>query len=110
VRVFAGTGTAGSSGDGGLAVEATLHTPQGVGVGADGVLYIADTENHVVRRVDPEGRIDTVIGSMGVPGYEGDGGPVSGALLHWPVNVSVLDDGRILIADTINSVIRVVVP
>ena len=110
VTRFAGTGAPGSLGDGGLAVDAALNTPQGVGVGPDGSVYIADTENHAVRRVDLKGQITTVVGALEVPGYEGDGGPAAAALLHWPVNVTPLEDGGLLIADTINSVIREVVP
>jgi len=110
VSVFAGTGVAGSSGDGGPAVEAALDTPQGLAVDEEGSVYIADTENHAVRKVDPQGQLDTVVGQLGVSGYRGDGGPAGEARLHWPTNVTVLGDGRILIADTINSVIRGVVP
>src|SRR3546814_20404254 len=54
----AGTGDEGFSGDGGPGVEANLNGPMGLAVGADGSLYIADTNNHSVRRVAPDGRIE----------------------------------------------------
>jgi len=110
VTTIAGTGTAGFSGDGGPAEAAELDTPQGVGVDADGRVYIADSENHVVRRVDTDGTIDTFAGQPGAPGYDGDGGPALDGSLDWPINVGVGPDGTVYIADTLNSVIRTVAP
>ena len=106
VRTIAGTGIAGFSGDGALATAAQLDTPQGVAVGPDGELYIADSENHVIRVVTTDGVIATAVGQPGVFGLEGDGRPADQALLQWPTNVTVTSDGRLWIADTMNSVIR----
>ena len=110
VETIAGTGVPGFTGDGGPASAAQLHTPQGVAVDRDGNVYIADSDNHVVRQVDPSGVIRTWAGTPGVSGYEGDGGPVADALLQWPTNVRVGPDGAIYVADTLNSVIRRVAP
>ena len=54
ITTVAGTGAAGYSGDGGPAHEAKLSNPRGVGVDASGNLYIADTFNHRIRKVDPK--------------------------------------------------------
>src|SRR5690606_38787353 len=61
--IVAGDGMPGFSGDGGPAVEASLNGPQGLAHGPDGSLYIADTYNHRIRRVSPDGIIDTVVGA-----------------------------------------------
>ena len=110
VTTVAGDGTSGFSGDGGPASAARFDTPQGVGVDAEGRLYVADSENHVVRRIDTDGTISSWAGVPGTFGYEGDGGPAEEGLLQWPTNVRVGPDGTIYIADTLNSVIRMVAP
>jgi sugar lactone lactonase YvrE len=63
VQWVAGTGEAGFSGDGGPATDAMLNQPMGVAVDADGGILIADTRNHVIRRIDPAGAIDTLVGT-----------------------------------------------
>ena len=72
IVTFSGTGRAGYSGDGGPATRAVLDNPFGVVRGPDGSLYICDTNNHVIRRVSVNGKIETVAGS-GTPGYWGMG-------------------------------------
>jgi RHS repeat-associated protein len=79
ITTVAGTGTAGFLGDGGPAVDARLHTPEGVAVGPDGALYIADAGNGRVRRVGPDGRISTFAGGAGGGFPTGDGGPATEA-------------------------------
>jgi pimeloyl-ACP methyl ester carboxylesterase len=78
ITTFAGTGEAGFSGDGGPATEAMLRKPTGVALDDAGNLYIADRNNHRVRRVDDNGIITTIAGN-GKPGYLGDGGPATSA-------------------------------
>jgi sugar lactone lactonase YvrE len=107
IRTVAGTGTPGYSGDGGPATDARLTAPADVAVGPDRSVYIADVENHAIRRVDPSGSIVTVAGT-GTPGFSGDGGPAVRAHLNRPGGVFV--EGNLLyIADTYNHRIRRVV-
>jgi streptogramin lyase len=99
ITTVAGRGVKGYSGDGGPALRAALNEPYAVAVGQRGDLYIVDRLNAVVRKVDGRtGRISTIAGS-GRPGYRGDGGSATAALLHEP-NDCVLDGrGGLLIAD-----------
>ena len=105
MRTVVGSGLHGYAGDGDLAVYAELQRCGGVALAPDGGLYIADTGNHCLRRVDPAGIISTVAG-MGQPGYAGDGGLAPAAALQWPAAVAVAPDGAVYIADTFNHVIR----
>lgn len=91
---FAGTGVKGYSGDGAAAVWATLSGPKGVACGRDGSVYIADTENHAIRRVRKDGVIETVRGD----GVRGDGGR-----LARPHGVTVGPDGTLYIGDSENN-------
>ena len=107
IDTVAGTGSAGYSGDGGRADWAELDKPQGLYVDAPGNIYIADTENHVIRRVDAgTGDIATVAGTPGSHGYSGDGGAATSAELDKPQDVYLDASGNIYIADTENHVIR----
>ena len=105
IRTLAGTGEPGSTGDGGPAMEARLQRPSGVAVDRAGNLYIADAASHVVRRVDPAGRIATIAGN-GAPGASGDGGPAVAASLRAPTGVAVSPAGELYIADRDNHKIR----
>lgn len=110
ITTVAGTGVAGYSGDRGAAISATLHAPAGIAVNAAGDLFIADTENSVIRRVNVlSGTIATVVGN-GTSGYSGDGGDALQAELQNPQGVAVDPRGRLYIADTGNSVVRTVDP
>ena len=100
----------GYSGDGGPATDAELNVPSDVAVAPDGTIYIADSYNHCVRVVTPDGTIDTFAGTCGTAGFEGDGGLATSALLNHPFGVEVGPDGAVYIADTYNSVIRRVEP
>ena len=98
IGTVAGNGAAGYSGDGGQAVKAQLNGPQGVAVDAAGNLYIADTENNLIREVSLDGRISTVAGN-GVAGYSGDGGQATNAQVGNPVGVAVDAAGNIFTVD-----------
>lgn len=94
----------GFAGDGGPATAAKLNRPQGLAVASDGSIYVADTNNHSIRRIR-DGTITTIAGS-GVQGYLGDGGPATQARLNQPYAVALGIDGAIFIADTFNHSIR----
>ena len=107
IATFAGNGTPGLVGDGGPATSANLNDPETVAIDSAGNLYIADTLNNVIRKVSTGGTITTIAGN-GDPGYSGDGGPATQAELYLPRGVAVDATGNVYIADTLNSVIRVV--
>jgi hypothetical protein len=119
VEVVAGTGKPGYSGDGSPGASGRLSQPSGVAVDAKGNLYVADSSNNVVRRVDGStGVITTVAGNYAaglqendcLGGYGGDGGPATSALLNDPQGVAVDGAGDLFIADTFNNAIREVLP
>ena len=105
ITTVAGTGVGGYSGDGGPAIAAQLNSPQSVTVDGTGNLYIADTQNHRIRKVDTSGVITTVAGT-GAGGYSGDGGSATAAQLDYPHGVTVDGTGNLYIADTHNHRIR----
>ncbi len=107
ITTFAGTGTAGYSGDKGPATAAELFNPTGVAVDSKGNVYIADANNQVVRMVAPSGTITTFAGNN-VAGYEGDTGAANQAELNVPVAVAVDTANNVYIADANNNAIRVV--
>jgi trimeric autotransporter adhesin len=106
IRTVAGSGAKGGDGDGGPALLSELNTPRGVAVDAAGNLYIADSGNHRVRRVTPDGFIETIAGN-GLRGFDGDGGSAQAALLDSPIAVAFEPGtGDLLIADAGNHRIR----
>ena len=105
ITTFAGNGTAGYSGDGGAATSATLYTPRGVAVDATGIVYIADTGNHVVRKVSG-GTISTIAGNAQQQGFYGDGGAASSAGLDTPTSLVVDANGLVYVADSNNQRVR----
>ena len=111
INAFAGTPrNCGYSGDGGPASSAQLYRPLGVTVDSSGNVYIADSDNNVIREVSAAtGMILTVAGNNAAAlGYSGDGGPATSAQLDLPVDVTVDASGNLYIADRNNSRIRVV--
>lgn len=107
LTVFAGTGTAGFSGDGHPAKSATLRQPSGVTVDCQGNVYIADTGNNVIREVSANGIIQTVAGTPLKPGNSGDGGPATLAQLSSPMGVALRPNGDLVIADAGNNLVRI---
>jgi sugar lactone lactonase YvrE len=97
---IAGTSVPGYSGDYGSATRAELNNPEGLAVDAAGDVFIADTDNHLVRKVTPDGIISTVAGT-GMAGYSGDGGPATSAQLSYPISLAVGRAGNLFIADPI---------
>jgi DNA-binding beta-propeller fold protein YncE len=111
-----GNATKDFCGDGGAGRDACLNFPQSTNPlpgGAlalssdDHFLYIADTENHRLRRYDLVNDVITTIAGDGTPGYSGDGGPAIEASLNFPRDLAMLDDDTMLVADTSNHVIRI---
>jgi len=110
INTFAGNGTAGYAGDGGLAISAELYRPTGLALDAAGNLYIADSFNNVIRVVLTNGLIYTVAGTGGIAGYAGDGGPATLAQLNYPTGIAFDNSGDLLVSDTNNSLIRQLTP
>jgi len=109
IVTVAGTGAAGFSGDDGPATFARLNRPHAVAVDTAGNLFIADSVNHSVRKVTPDGVIHTVAGN-GTAGFRGDGGPAVFAQLSDPAGIAVDTSGNLFIADANNHRIRQVTP
>ena len=109
INLFAGFGTCGYSGDGGLAINAQLSQPGQTARDSSGNIYIADAGNCAIRKVDTAGNISTFAGNPGGVlscGYSGDGGPATSAQLYSPESVFVDANNNVFIADTTNHVIR----
>ena len=99
-------GEGGWGGDGGLAIHGKLNSPHACRADAQGNLYIADRNNHRIRRVDgTTGRLSTVAGN-GQPGFSGDGGAATSASIDAPSSVAVDAAGNVLIADNNNNRVR----
>jgi sugar lactone lactonase YvrE len=103
IGCFAGTYT----GDGGPAVDSTLNCPAGLDIDANGNLYVSDTDNNVIRKIDTgTPRMITTIAGTGTPGHTGDGGLATNANLNSPLRISTNGAGNLFISDSGNNVIR----
>jgi len=110
IETVTGAGQRGSSGDGGPAASASLSSPWAIAVDTSERIYIADPENHSVRRIDPvTGIIEKVAGS-GNWGYSGDGGPATQATFKFPSGIALDTVGSLYVADTWNHRVRRVDP
>ncbi len=106
ISTYAGTGTAGYSGDSGPATAGQLHGPWGLALDSEDNLYIADRENDRVRMVaHATGTITTVAGT-GTAGYSGNGGPATAANFNKPISVALDTAGNLFIADEDNHRVR----
>jgi streptogramin lyase len=108
IERFAGTGKKGYTGDSGTALEATFDGPKEIDIDKDGNVFVVDTENEVIRRIDSKtGRVSTVAGKgrTKTPGL-GDGGKATDATLGRPHGVAVSPDGALYIGDTNSHRIR----
>ena len=106
IDTVAGDGMAGFAGDGGDATAARLSGPQGVAVDAAGHLYIADTVNHCIRRVDADTNVITTVAGTVTGGFSGDGGPAAAAELDRPTDVAFDAAGNLFIVDGFNHRVR----
>ncbi len=111
INTLAGNGSQGYTGDGGQATAATLNSPRGVTCDNAGNLYISDTYNHVIRKVNSSGIITTIAGNgfgagTSSGGFSGDSGAATDAELNTPWGIALDTAGNLYIADTQNSRIR----
>src|SRR5262245_13249415 len=103
---IAGNGQKGYSGDGGPATQASLNMPHELRFDTVGNIYIAERDNHVIRRVDHATGIISTVAGTGVAGFNGDGGPGTKAQLRQPHSILFDRDGTLLICDIGNQRIR----
>jgi uncharacterized protein (TIGR03437 family) len=106
ISTVAGTNSFGFSGDGGVGTSAQLNRPFGLAVDSAGNLFIADSNNYCIRKLDTNGNISTVAGLATSNGYSGDGGSATKAKMSAPYGVAVDKAGNIYIADSGNNRIR----
>jgi sugar lactone lactonase YvrE len=106
ISTYAGTGAANYLGDNGKATKATLDTPSGVAMDGAGNLYIADSNNNVIRKITPSTGVITTVAGTGTGGYSGDNAAATLAELNLPKGITVDASGNLYIADTDNQRIR----
>jgi len=109
-RIFAGMGVAGLAGDGGPAERARLFLPRGLAIDADDNVYVADTGNELIRRIDGETGVISTFAGQELAGFTGDGGPAINAQFSSPRGLDFDPDGNLYIADTLNHRIRRIAP
>lgn len=105
ITTVAGTGAGGYTGDGGLAINAQLNTPNQLAFDAAGNLFIAEDYNHTVRKINTSGIISTVVGT-GTLGFSGDGGLATSAQLNRVNAIAVDAAGNLYVSDADNYRIR----
>ncbi|MEV7754634.1 SBBP repeat-containing protein [Streptomyces griseofuscus] len=105
ISTVAGTGAAGFAGDGGPAFSAQLNHPNGIAVDSAGNVYVADYDNHRVRKITADGRIGTVAGT-GVGQYRGECAPAAASPLRGPRGLAMDSEDTLFIADDSNHLLR----
>jgi trimeric autotransporter adhesin len=108
ITTVAGTGSIGSSGNGGLATLATIYNPRTLAVDTSRNIYIADSGNNLIRVITKSTGIITTVAGTGSSGTGGDGGLATLASLNYPYGVAVDVSGNVYIADTLSHRVRVV--
>lgn len=106
VEVAAGSGMNRFAGDGGPARAAEMNQPASLAVDAAGHVFIADTQNHAIRRLDAKTGVLTTIAGDGTPGFAGDGGPAAKARLNFPTGLGLDGKGNLYVVDSVNARIR----
>ena len=106
ITTVAGTGERGYDGDGGAATAALLSEPFMCAFDVEGNLYLAEAQNHCVRRVDRASGVIVTIAGTGEQGYGGDGGPATRATFNQPYSLQVDTSGDVFVVDRLNYVIR----
>ena len=109
ITTYAGSGNLGFAGDGGQARDAVLNTPWGIVVDPAGNVLFSDAGNHRVRKIAPNGVITTIAGGS-APGFAGDGGPATQALLNGPLGLALDPAGNLYVADSQNRRVRKIDP
>lgn len=107
-RTIAGNGQRAYGGDGGPATDGSLNMPHEIVFDARNHMYIAERDNHVVRKVDGKTGIISTLAGTATAGFSGDGGPAEKAQLRSPHSIAIGPDGRLLICDIGNHRIRAV--
>lgn len=105
IETIAGKGRGGFAGDGGLAVEAEINNPFGVVRGPDGAIWFCEYGGQRIRRIRPDGRIETMAGT-GATGYSGDGGTPLQATFNLPHEIRFDSEGSLYVVDMSNHVVR----
>ena len=106
IHTVVGTGEEGYTGDGGLALEATIGEAYGCSFDPDDNLYICDGRTHTIRRIDKNTQVITTVAGTGEVGYSGDGGPSTEATMDNIYSLTVDTNGDIYIVDRYNAAIR----
>jgi sugar lactone lactonase YvrE len=106
VTHIAGNGAPDFAGDGGAAVSASLSQPMSVAIDAAGNIFVADTGNQRVRRIEAGTNIITTYAGIGVADFAGDGGPAANAKISYPTGLAIAPNGDLLIADSYNNRVR----
>lgn len=106
IATIAGRGANRLDGDGGPAREAGVGGPFGLVVGSDGALYVCETTNHVIRRIDPQSQVATTVVGTGEKGNSGDGGPATKARVTEPYEVRFDQQGNLFFVDMVAAVVR----
>jgi streptogramin lyase len=106
ISTIAGSGANKYEGDGGPALKAGVGGPFGLVVGPDGALYVCETTNHVIRRIDLKTGVATTVVGTGKKGNDGDGGPATKAKVTEPYELRFDKDGHLYFVDMVAAVVR----